>query len=245
MAVISNLFLKVEKDKPMLSCDSFYLEKSYGIKGDLNSAIGSPRQVLIASLPVIKQFKIKPDDLRANIVINENIEEFKSGQVIQIGNKAKIRLTFHCEPCYKLDEVQKGLAKKIIGQRGFLGMIIESGEIKINDKIILTDEKYPFLSDSAKERFVEFINRIPIGKVIKTSDIILALGLAKGYYRAIPSYLKSFDGIIPTYRIVNVQGELMEKYIFNQKDKLINEGIEFTDNRVKDDYYWQAENFYS
>lgn len=234
--IVKHLFIKTDNDFTEVS--NISLIKHKGIMHDKNLNDANPRQILICSMPIIKKYNLSIKDLKANIIVDENIEDYSSGQVLKIGNSL-IALTFKCEPCYKLDEVQKGLSKKIVGERGFLAVALESGNINQNDNIILTDFKSKYYSDIAIERFADLINSVPKGYVIKTSDIILALGVSKGYYRALPGYIKKYIGVLPVHRIVNVNKGLMESHIPNQKELLLSEHIKINNNVVDDKYIWK------
>lgn len=241
---IEHLFYKSNKDSLYQPSKTIELVENQGISGDLHFAYGNLRHLLIVSQETLDKFNLNPGDLRENLVIDQSINKLKSGQVIQIGQNAKARITFHCEPCYKLEKLQKGLSKKLGLERGIFGFIINSGEIEIDDKITITDQKFPVFSDVAKERFTQFIKNIPTGKVIKTSDLVLGLGVARAYYRVLPSYMKN-NPDLPVHRIVSVSGDLFDKHLPNQKELLLSENIEIEDNKVvSDKYFWKPQEFF-
>ncbi|NJO70574.1 MAG: hypothetical protein HC825_00380 [Oscillatoriales cyanobacterium RM1_1_9] len=169
----------------------------------------------------------------------------QSGQVLQIGSEVLIRLMFHCEPCKNLEKIHPGLMKRIGIQRGFLGFVIQGGEVFPEDIIRLTSDRFPALGDRAKERFWEFVPRIPAGKVVRTSNLLLALGVSSAYYRAIPTFLKTAIQSLPVHRIVAADGSLLPRYIPDQAQQLWAEGIELQRNKVvNSDDFWPPINFY-
>lgn len=87
------LFIKDKHGKPVKKRDAISLQRGYGIEGDVNAQMGSPRQVLITSETALLRFNLLPGDLGENFLVDSSIERFSSGQVLQIG-QALIRLTF-------------------------------------------------------------------------------------------------------------------------------------------------------
>lgn len=241
---IEHLFYKSNKDCLYQSSKTLELIENQGICGDIHFAYGNPRHLLIISQKTLDKFNLKPGDLKENIVIDEAINKLKSGQVIKIGQSALVRITFNCEPCYKLEKLQKGLAKKLGSERGILGLVINSGVINVNDRVTITDHHLPPFSDIAKERFTQFIKNVPKGKVIKTSDLVTGLGVARAYYRVLPNYMKN-NPDLPVHRIVSVNGDLFDKHIPNQQELLLSENIKIEDNKVIDEkYFWQPQEFF-
>lgn len=239
---VLNLWIKQSNHK-MAACSSFTLLQGYGIEGDKNARVGSPRQVLIVDQPCLQQFGLQSGDLSENILLDQMPEDWTSGRILKLG-RAFLRLTFLCEPCFRLESISKGLAKQIKGRRGFLAMVVKSGTVTVGDTVAITDYTLPVLSDSVKRRFQEFVARIPPGKVVTTSDLILALGVSDAYYRVIPTLIKKFAGNLPVHRIVAANGRLLIKHIPNQAERLGEEGVEIVSERVDDRDRWQPEYFH-
>lgn len=242
---VKQLFIKERHGVIVGERETLTLRKGYGIEGDTNAQVGSSRMVLITSATTIDFFNLKPGDLGENILINAEVERLSSGQVLRFGQNALIRLTFLCEPCATLEKIQTGLSKKIQGKRGFLGIVVKDGLIGLDDEVSVTAYRLPAIPDDAKGRFREFVYRIPPGKVVKTPNLLMALGVSKAYYRAIPAFLKKADKDLPIHRIVRADGSLMSEYISCQEQVLVEEGIEISSNRIaRDKYYWEAINFH-
>ena len=222
---VLNLFCKYQKGKPPTNVNSLNLIKRLGIEGDVHAQWGSTRQLLIVSRQTVEDFAIAEGDLGENLLIDGEIEQYTSGQILKIGENVLIRLTFRCEPCQNLEKIQPGLIKKIKSRRGFLGMVVEGGEVRRADKITDLPYQLSFLPDEPKGRFNELVSRIPKGKVINTSDLLLGLGLQQGYSRAVASWIKSAGKDIPVHRIVRNDGTLFTKHLQHQEIFLREEGI--------------------
>ena len=242
---ITKLFYKPQKGKPLINANSLTLTTGYGIHNDIHAQWGSPRQVLIVSQSTLDDFHLQAGDLGENIVVNADIEAYQSGQVLKFGKDVLIRLMFHCEPCKNLEQVQTGLMKKIKIRRGFLGFVIEGGEIKKNDQVTVTPYQFPCLTDQFKPRFAEFIDRIPDGKLVNTTDLLLALGVSKAYYRSIPILIKKAKSSLPTYKLVKKDGSLFTKYIPNQPELLRQQGIVINNEKVNyPNYAWEYQQYH-
>ncbi|MGL5081438.1 MAG: MOSC domain-containing protein [Microcoleaceae cyanobacterium] len=242
---VKQLYQKFVPGEPTTECSVLSLRAGVGIENDIQAQVGSPRQILLVSQRTLSEFQVNPGALRENLLVDDSIAGFKSGQVLQIGLDALVRLTFHCEPCKNLEKIQPGLMQRIKTQRGFLGMIVNSGRIVLGDEIVLTSSQFPALGDTAKARFWEFVPRIPEGKVVKTADLLLALGVSAAYYRAIPGFLKQAVHELPIHRIIKVDGGLLTRYIPDQAEQLVAEGIKLDQARVTNpNYFWAPQNFH-
>ena len=242
---VIKLFVKQGHGVTVRERETLILHRGYGIDGDINAQAGSPRQILIVSAPTLADFDLKPGELGENILIDTNTEHLSSGQVLRVGFDALIRLTFLCEPCSTLEKIQPGLAKKLKDKRGFLGIVVRDGSIKLSDDVYITTEKLPVIPHDVKGRFAEFLHRVPSGKVVKTPDLLLALGVSKSYYRAIPAFLKKASKDLPIHRIVRADGSLMSEYVSSQEQLLTEEKVEILFNRIAHDrYYWESTKFH-
>jgi alkylated DNA nucleotide flippase Atl1 len=227
----------------MQAFDRLHLISNIGIEGDVNAVVGSPRQVLMLDSRSLIEFRLQPGELRENIVFDRPVEDLKSGQLLQVGD-ALIRPTFACEPCAYLETVQLGLAEAIGKHRGMLGMVIRGGMISVGAAVSVTSHSLPSLPDTAKERFLEFVDRIPPGKIVTTQDLILALGVSKAHYRVIPTFIKKAPPGLPVHRIVAIDGRLLTKHLPNQAHQLSAEGVQVQGDRVGMGDRWAAIHFH-
>ncbi|MEG3437863.1 MOSC domain-containing protein [Pannus brasiliensis CCIBt3594] len=242
---VRQLSLKTRRGEPSRSRPSLTLTTGIGIDSDVHALAGSPRQVLLVGRRTLDDLDLQPGDLRENLLIEGEIEGFRSGEVLRVGSEALIRLMFSCEPCGNLEKIRPGLAKTIGSRRGMLGMVVRGGRIDPGDEVVPTDYRFPTLSDTVRERFHEFVARIPLGKVVRTSDLLLALGVSRAYYRTLPAFLKRATPDLPVHRLVSVDGGLFEKYLPAHAGLLCAEGVELTGERVAGkDYYWDTGEFH-
>ncbi len=240
---VLRLFVNTESDRPPLSCSKLDLEQNYGIVGDHHAAVGSPRQVLLVDQPCLERFGLQPGDLYENVLVDGAIAPWQSGQVWQMG-QARVRLTFLCEPCAYLETLRPGLVRQMQGQRGWLGLVVGTGAIAVGDRVTLMEATYPPLSEVVWERFTDFVARIPVGKVVTTADLVLALGVTRSYYRVFPGFMKKALATLPVHRIVAMDGSLFSQHVPHQAEWLAREGTTVTGGKVGDRDRWQPEYFY-
>ncbi|MHC5932681.1 MGMT family protein [Nostoc sp.] len=209
----------------MVELKTLNLKLSHGIEGDINADPISSRQVLIVRYEDIFDLSIKPGELRENIVVTGiEFDNFIPGSLLTFESGAAIRLAFHCEPCKRIAHLLESL-KSIQGKRGILGVVIKSGKIQVSSNFQVKADKFPALSENPYGRFLNFIIKIPSGKVVTYKQIIKGIGVDNSYLRAIPTYLKKTSAAdYPVHRILDSKGYLIT-YVNQQKDKLETEGV--------------------
>lgn len=235
------LSIKPQRGGSSVAQHCLTLRRGLGIEGDAHAIPGSPAQVLLVSAPVLAEFGLQPGDLQENILINGAVEDWRSGQVLQIGS-ALVRLTSLCEPCDYLETLRPRLVRQIIGRRGRLGIVMRDGRVQVGDDAVLSKHQFPPIPDDTRGRFNEFVARIPSGKVVCASDLLLALGLTKSYYRTIPILIKKSIGL-PVHRLVARDGSL-SRHIPNQAAALAAEGVEVVNGKVSIANCWAAIEFH-
>ncbi|MFN6460327.1 MAG: MGMT family protein [Nostoc sp. DedVER02] len=222
---VTHLFTKVKPRSAMVELKTLNLKVGYGIEEDINADLISPRQVLIVRYEDILDLSIQPGELRENIVVaGIEFDNFIPGSLLKFESGAAIRLTFHCEPCKRIAHLVQSL-KSIQGKRGILGVVIKSGKIQVGSNFQIQADKFPALSENPYERFLNFIIKIPAGKVVTYKQIIKGIGVDNSYLRAIPTYLKKTSAAdYPLHRILDSKGYLIT-YVNQQKNKLEAEGV--------------------
>ncbi|MBF2027984.1 MAG: MGMT family protein [Oscillatoriales cyanobacterium C42_A2020_001] len=241
---VQRLFIKPQAGMPVQAQQELVLTQGWGIQADASAQVGSPRQILIADRATLKQFDLQPGDLRENILLDGRVAKWQSGQVLQVG-QALIRLTFLCEPCAYLNTLQPGFAKHLKTQRGWLGMVVQSGAIAVGDRASLTSYQFPALPDDPRGRFYEFVARIPAGRVVSTKDVILAIGATPSHYRVIPNFIQHALIGLPVHRVVAIDGSLLLKHLPNQAQQLADEGVNLHEGKVCAQAYLPREQFHA
>jgi hypothetical protein len=203
MPTIIACSIKASVGKPMQAVDSLHLLAGDGIVGDVASAAISPRQVLVARKEDLDDFGLPVGYLKENLVISGLSDiEFQPGKVILFESGASVHLAFHCEPCKTIAKRVPNL-KSIVGRRGLLGVVAQSGLIGLGAKCHSMNSSLIAMSSNARDRVCQVIGSIPSGKVLDYALLLQAAGLQRVYFRAIPSYLKhALEVGLPVHRVV-------------------------------------------
>lgn len=188
--MIEQLLIKPSiNDKVMINRNYLEVTKK-GISGNIQCH--EFRQILILPVETLYEFNLKAGQLKENVIVNTSfdIHSLVSGTVIQLGT-AKIRLTFHCEPCGKI----KGIVSlnKILHKRGYLGQVINNGKIEVGNEVKVLGKEYESIPYKLADRIKWYLNSI--SNPIPVSELVINIGLSKSYCRAIPNIIRNRDDI--------------------------------------------------
>ena len=135
MARVSNLFLAVERRKPMKPVDQAMAVVDRGFEGCIHARPGGKRQVLIVDSEILAAFDLVPGILRENITTaGLSTAELKAGQRLVIRGVV-LEVTIPCEPCFRMEEIRPGLQEALNNRRGVLCRVIQGGQISCGDTI--------------------------------------------------------------------------------------------------------------
>ncbi|SEO17247.1 Alkylated DNA nucleotide flippase Atl1, participates in nucleotide excision repair, Ada-like DNA-binding domain [Duganella sp. CF517] len=225
----------------MAAVDSLTLVAGLGIADDINAHRLSPRQILVTAASELAALALPPGALRENLVIRtDRSGDFQPGAALTTAGGIEIRLTMHCEPCKLLLPLVGDLAG-MIGRRGILGVVVAGGPLRRGDALELVPGRYPALAESVYQKFLDFVPTIPRGRVVRYSDVALAIGADNSFVRAIPGYIKrSLATGLPLHRIVSARGQLLAT-VAGQADRLAAEGVPSAGAVDLDAYLWHGD----
>jgi MOSC domain-containing protein YiiM len=156
------------------------------------------RQALIASRAVTAELGLKPGDLRENIVVDcDDLYDLPSGTVVEMG-QARLRLTFHCEPCRKILKLIE--FDRILHRRGVFGMFLNDARIAVGDEFAVTDQRFEEIPYAINERIRWFLKKH--GARTAALDLAHALGLPAASGRTMPRLLSKLFGASPVAEAV-------------------------------------------
>ncbi|MCY3869396.1 MAG: MGMT family protein [Gemmatimonadetes bacterium] len=226
---VISLFMKIEKGMPLSRPrdGKFLLRSRFGIEGDANADGVGPRQVLLVALKTLQAFKLQPGDLRENIVVaGLPLDDLPSGSVLQFGDSATVRLTYHCEVCKYIGTLGVKPIQSLVNQRGFLAVALTGGVVCEGDPVRVLSRCYDPVPDQTADRFLWVVKQIPFGRVMTYKQIVDVLGVSHSYYRVLPTYMKRVRGqAYPLHRILDSKG-CLTPHVDNQRALLECEGVE-------------------
>ena len=226
---VISLFVKAEKGLPLSKSrdGKFLLRARFGIEGDANAGGIGPRQVLLVAMETLNEFKLQPGDLRENVVVaGLSLDNLPSGSVLQLGDSATVRLTFHCEVCKYIGTLGVKPIQSLENQRGFLAVVLKGGVVCEGDSVRVLDKCYDSVPDRTSDRFLWVVKQIPSGKVMTYKQVVDVLGVSHSHYRVLPTYMKRVAGqAYPLHRILDSKG-CLTPHVDNQRALLEREGVE-------------------
>jgi len=176
---------------------------------DLPAGVPGPRQVLVGDEETLARIGgggLTAEGLRWNVVLQGlNLDAHaRSGQVLALGDGARIRLTHRCETCRTLRDVADApTLKALAGHRGWLGVAVSPGTVAPGDAAqLLPGRPYPTVPDTVADRFAWVAAQIPPGHVMTYAAMLAALGAPRGYTRVLPTYARKIGS---TDRVVSAR----------------------------------------
>jgi alkylated DNA nucleotide flippase Atl1 len=226
IGTVSQLFCKLSRGTAVKQSPQILLQAQWGIDQDIHAHQLSPRQVLMVRAEDLTELAIAPGQLSENIVIKGiPADQFVPGARLEFETGAVVRLTFYCEPCKRIGHLVSSLGA-IAQKRGVLGVVVSAGLVSVGTEFTLQAKVFPALSEVPYERFLEFLLKIPVGKVVTYQTVIIGIGVDHSYFRALPGYLRKADAAgYPAYKVLNSQGYLIA-HVEGQGDQLMAENIE-------------------
>ncbi len=111
-----------------------------GFAGDRHAAKrkGGKRQLLLLEGRSHAELDVPPGALKENVVVEGvPLESLPVGHRLRLGDQVLLELTGECEPCRKLDALRHGLKALSKGRRGQLARVLEGGEVRVGDGVVL------------------------------------------------------------------------------------------------------------
>ena len=140
---ITSIQLCVGHRDPMKKVTNAQVKERFGIEGDrhaTSTGVRQARQVLLMDQKTLTSFGLIPGQIRENITTDGiELHSLAEGQHIILGSDVVLRITGHCAPCARMDEISPGLQERLEKQRGMLATVIQGGTIRIGDEINLVD----------------------------------------------------------------------------------------------------------
>jgi MOSC domain-containing protein YiiM len=140
---VTALFLATSSGQPMRPVDTAEALAQRGFAGDRHAARkrGGKRQLLLLEARSHAELGVPPGALKENVVVEGvPLESLPAGQQLRLGATVLVELTGECEPCRKLNALRPGLMAQSKGRRGQLARVLEGGEVRVGDAVVLVPE---------------------------------------------------------------------------------------------------------
>ena len=133
---------------PMKTLDRVAVTAAEGVRGDFRGAMasakpGRKRQVSLIEADCVTAAMTEAgagldwSDCRRNLLVDGLRLPRQEGTRVQLGDTLVIEITCECDPCERMDALHPGLRAAMTPdwRGGFLGRVIEDGEIAVGDEI--------------------------------------------------------------------------------------------------------------
>jgi MOSC domain-containing protein YiiM len=109
----------------------------HGLEGDAHARPDSKRQVLLVSAEHLRAVGVEPGAIKENLTVEgADVQTWPIGQRVAAGG-AVFEVTMECEPCHLMEEIRPGLRAELVGKRGMLARVVESGQVSVGDELRL------------------------------------------------------------------------------------------------------------
>lgn len=246
---VTALFVKPLRTAPMLAATNVEVIARRGLVGDCHAQPLGPRQVLLIRQEDLDEVGVEAWQVRANIAVRGLLPAaLRSGAVLRVGERARLRITHECEVCKVLRRyVGDEMFKRLPGRRGLLAVILNSGCVALGDGVLVGPERFPGVPERLGDRVAWVVARIPRGRVI-TYDVLLQLvGASRAHARVLPRWLKQADAAtLPAHRVLDSRRGV-PGHIEGQRDALIREGVRIAASGLllDDSRIWKADGLYA
>lgn len=181
---VLHVLLKPANGAPMERRDVLYLDPLAGVVG--GARCPPLRQVLLLSSADARAFGTIPGDFRETAIVDfDALNELPSGTELRIG-AARVRLTFHCEPCSRVAGF--GRPSALLHRRGYLGSVSAGGSVRVGDSVEVLGRPFPEIPYPVPDRLAWYLAQR--AEPIDAAALLWELGLPRSYARALPALLK-------------------------------------------------------
>jgi len=105
-----------------------------GIEGCAHARPGK-RSVLFVAAEDLDAVGVEPGQVRENFTVRgADVMSWQIGQELAIGG-ARFEVTMVCDPCHLMNEIRPGLQDELVGRRGMLARVVETGEVRVGDAV--------------------------------------------------------------------------------------------------------------
>ena len=127
----------------------------------------------------------------------DDLYDLPSGTVVKIG-QARLRLTFHCEPCKKILHLID--FDRVLHRRGVFGTFLNGAQIALGDEFVVTERRFEEIPYAINDRIRWFLKKN--GARGAALDLVHALGLPASSGRIMPRLLGKLLSAAPAIEAV-------------------------------------------
>jgi MOSC domain-containing protein YiiM len=105
-----------------------------GIEGCAHARAGK-RSILFVAVEDLEALGVEPGQVRENFTVRgADVMSWPVGQQLAVGD-ARFEVTMVCDPCDLMNEIRPGLQEELVGRRGMLARVVETGDVRVGDSV--------------------------------------------------------------------------------------------------------------
>lgn len=136
-AVVSGIFISQQRHAPSVPLNQTTIVADWGLQDDRKARAGSKRQVYLVDEATLTEVELRPGDLNENLTIRDlDVNALKPGQHVRVGG-ALLEITGPCTVCGELEQLRPGLKELLRNRRGVLARVLETGQVRLGDPLIV------------------------------------------------------------------------------------------------------------
>jgi MOSC domain-containing protein YiiM len=144
---LAGVYVGSQKGEGKTPVESAELIVDHGLRGDSHAGRDPRRQVSLFAAETLRElqdegFKVSAEQISANFFTeNIRLDSLKPGARLRIGD-ALLEIVETRKPCRVITRIDNRLPKRLYGQCGQLGRIVQGGTIRAGDEIeVIPDER--------------------------------------------------------------------------------------------------------
>jgi MOSC domain-containing protein YiiM len=137
MAKVLHLFRAPRRRAKMEKLEEALVLENAGLEGCAHARPNGVRQVLLVDVETLRKFELVPGITRENITTEGlDVNALAIGQKLRVG-EVDLEVSLVCDPCEQIEELRPGLQEAMVGKRGMLCRVLNSGTVRAGDSIQL------------------------------------------------------------------------------------------------------------
>jgi len=137
VASISGIWLSPGEGQSMEGHEQARAVAGHGLDGCAHARPGQKRQILFVSADHLRAVSVEPGTIKENLTVEgADVQAWPVGQRVRAGG-ALFEITMECEPCHLMEQIRPGLQAELVGRRGMLARVLETGDVAVGDELRL------------------------------------------------------------------------------------------------------------
>ena len=137
VATVVALHASTANRVPLAALQQATVIENRGLDGDRHSLPNNRRALLLMTQESLDEFGLRPGEVREQVTVRGlDLHGLPPGSRLKVGG-ALLEVAGLCAPCERIEELGAGLQTKMDGRRGRFVRVVEGGDIRVGDAIVV------------------------------------------------------------------------------------------------------------